>query len=94
MITVFKPKINSVHGEDGYPYTETFDVLFSKHDDAISYASDKLNEHENPYSEPKAHAIRVRVFESKDEGVNYQDAELIESAKSKLTEEEIKALGL
>jgi len=94
MITVFKPKIKSVHSEDGHPYIEEYEVLFSKHEDAIGYATKRLIEHDNSYTEPKAYVTRVLIFESNNEAENYKDAELIESARNKLTDEERKALGI
>jgi len=64
MKAVYKPKINASSSEDGYPYTDDFNLLFSTEQEALNYASSKLHEHSNHYSEPKASVETIEVYET------------------------------
>ena len=94
MQEIFKPVIRFVHPDDGHNGKETFNVLFAKKSDAVGYASPMRKDYDSEYKEATIDVDAYVVFESAQEARDWQKKKAIESAKSKLSMEEIEALGL
>ena len=93
-MNIYRPFIKAYADEDSFPYTQKFDVLFTNKDDAIEYAELRTHEHSSRFEEPKGCAELLTAYDCLQSCFDDEKQQAIESAKLKLTIEELKALGL
>jgi len=93
-MAVYKPMIRFIHEEDGHNGKKVYDILFSTSHQAVNYAIKHKNDYNSSYGEATADVEKHAVFESVSMAEEWQTNQVIQTAKSKLTQEERDALGI